>query len=74
MRKLCKRHAIPMPPADYWAEVAHGISVSVARLPAPDDTIPSAFGAAAFEPEEVADARAQVRVLSGFDNLQENRG
>ena len=40
LRKVCKRHAIPTPPAGHWAKLAHGKPVTVAKLPDPDDDRP----------------------------------
>lgn len=37
LAKLCRRHAIPVPPVGYWAKVAAGQRPSRPRLPRPDD-------------------------------------
>jgi len=62
LRKACKRHRIPTPPAGHWAKAAYGKELTVINLPDPDDdhAIRIWHGASGREPEAVARARAHA--------------
>ncbi|MEE4454389.1 hypothetical protein [Novosphingobium resinovorum] len=68
LHKICRKHAIPNPPLGWWAKKAAGKPVK--RIPLPKmktgdvDRITIASGELKAEPELIAEARENARVLA----------
>lgn len=59
LRKICRKHDIPTPPAGYWMKLAYGKRVSVTALPRPTDqsTVIIRHRATSDEPQAMPEAR-----------------
>jgi hypothetical protein len=67
LRKMCKRHDIPTPPAGYWAKLAHNKPVAAAKLKNRDDDHAICIwrGTSGDEPDTIAKARAEALAALG---------
>lgn len=77
LHKICRKHGIPNPPLGWWAKKAAGKAVKQTPLPSPEadgsDRITIAAGEIKLEPDLIAAARDNARVLASSVDLEAER-
>lgn len=77
LHKICRKHGIPNPPLGWWAKKAAGKAVKQTPLPSPEargpDRITIAAGEIRIEPDLIAAARDNARVLAFAADLEADR-
>lgn len=75
LHKICRKHDVPTPPPGWWAKHAAGKKVRVTPLPKLKDDIADRIvitgGELRREPEALAAAREQARVIASSDFPQD---